>query len=100
MVLDDQHGVTKIDQAVQHVKQLAHVVEMQSRRWLIQDVQRAAGLAFGKFARQFDELGFAAGKRRRGMPQRYVAESHVQQSRMILMNMVNVFQEFKSRSAR
>src|SRR5438034_6763836 len=100
MVLDDQHGVTKIDQAVQHVKQLAHVVEMQSRRWLIQDVQRAAGLAFGKFARQFDALGFAAGKRRRGLPQRYVAESHVHQRRKLLLNLGNVFQEFKRLGAR
>ena len=100
MVLDDQHGVAKIDQAVQHVKQLAHVVEMQSRRWLIQDVQRAAGLAFGKFARQFDALGFAAGKRRRGLPQRYVAESHVHQRRKLLLNLGNVFQEFKRLGAR
>src|SRR5215469_16519937 len=100
MVLDDQHGVAEIDEAVQHVKQLAHVIEMQSRRGLIQNVQRAAGLAFGKLSRQLDALRFAAGKRRRGLPQRYVAESYVHERRKPLLNLGNVFQEFQRLGAR
>src|SRR5215216_6132671 len=43
VVLDDDDGVPLIDQLVQHVEQLACVLEVQPCRRLVQDIERAAG---------------------------------------------------------
>ena len=45
IVFDDQHRVAGLDQRMQHFQQLAHVLEMQARRRLVEDVERAAGRA-------------------------------------------------------
>src|SRR5580704_5089016 len=50
MVLDNQHGVAERDEAVQHVEQFLHVVKVQPGGWLVENIQRAAGLAARKFA--------------------------------------------------
>src|SRR5579862_400689 len=50
MVLDDQHGIAERYEAVQHVEQFLHVVEVQARGRLVENIQRAAGLAARKFA--------------------------------------------------
>jgi len=42
-VLDDDDAVALRDELMQHVEQLRHVVEMQSRGRLVEDVERAAG---------------------------------------------------------
>ncbi len=63
VVLDDQHGIAEVHQAIQDVHELLHVVEMQAGGGLIEDVKSAAGLAAGQLARQLDPLRFAAGKR-------------------------------------
>src|SRR3954453_12443221 len=44
IVFDDQHGITKVDQALQHGKQMAHVLEMQSRRRLVEKIEGASCL--------------------------------------------------------
>src|ERR1700686_202089 len=67
VVLDDQDGVAEVGEAVQDVEKFFYVVEVQAGGWLVQDVERAAGLAFGKFAGEFDALRFAAGKRGGGL---------------------------------
>ena len=79
VVFDDDDGVAAVAQAVQHVKQLAHVVEVQAGGWFVQDVEGAAGVAFGEFARQFDPLCFAAGERYRVLPEADVGEADVEQ---------------------
>ena len=95
MVLDDQHGVSQIHKPLQHVEQFSHVVKMQSRRRLIENVERPARLPLGKLARQLDALRFPAGKRRGGLPQRHVPEPHVHQRRKLLLNLRNVFEQFQ-----
>ena len=45
VVLDHDDRVAQVDQPLQHVEQLAHVVEVQPRRRLVQDVERPAGRA-------------------------------------------------------
>src|SRR5579864_9143369 len=50
MVLDDQHGIAERYEAVQHVEQLFDVVKVQPGGWLVENIQRAAGLAARKFA--------------------------------------------------
>src|SRR6267378_930563 len=46
VVLDDEHGVAEIDEALQDVEQLSNVVEVEAGGWLVEDVERAACLAF------------------------------------------------------
>src|SRR6266478_3479059 len=75
MVLDDQHGVAEIDEAVQDVEKFSHVVEMEARGGLVEDIERAASLALGKLARELDALGFTAGKSRGGLAESDVAEA-------------------------
>ena len=42
VVLDHHHGVALVDELVQHLQQLGHVVEMQAGGGLVEDVERAA----------------------------------------------------------
>src|SRR6185369_433553 len=44
VVLDHDDRVAVVAQAMQHLEQLLDVVEVQSRRRLVEDVQRAAGV--------------------------------------------------------
>ncbi len=44
--------IAGVAQFVQYVQQLLNVVEMQACGWLVQDIQRFAGVAFTQFARQ------------------------------------------------
>src|SRR5712691_6610449 len=75
MVLDDEHGVAEIDEPLQNVEEFSYVVKMQSRRGFVENIKRTAGLALGKFAREFDALGFAAGKSGGGLAESDVAEA-------------------------
>src|SRR6266702_8282251 len=97
MVLDDEHGISEVDQALKNVEKFSHVVEMQAGGGLIEDVERAAGLALGKFAGQFDALGFAAGKRGGGLAERDVAEADFDECRKFLLNLRNVLERSEER---
>ena len=48
MVLDDEDGVAEIGEAIQDVEKFFHVVEMQAGGGLVENVERAAGLAAAK----------------------------------------------------
>src|SRR6266705_5632626 len=95
MVLDDEHGISEVDQALKNVEKFSHVVEMQAGGGLIEDVERAAGLALGKLARQFDALGFASGERGGGLAKRDVAEADFDECRKFLLNLRNIFEKFQ-----
>jgi hypothetical protein len=41
IVLDDQDRVALVHQRMQHLQQLAHILEMEPRRRLVEDVDRA-----------------------------------------------------------
>ena len=73
VVLDHDDGVAVVAQAMQHVEQLLDVVEVQAGRRLVEDVERAAGVALGQFARQLHALRLAAGQRRRALAELDVA---------------------------
>ena len=77
VVLDDQHGIAERNQALQHIEEFAHVVEMQPGGRLVENVERAAGLALGKLAGQLDALGFAAGERRSRLTQLDIARDRL-----------------------
>src|SRR5467141_4328755 len=95
MVLDDEHGVAEINEALQDVEELSNVVEVQAGGGLVENVERAAGLAFGKLARKLDALGFAAGKSCGGLAERDVAEADFDESCELLLNLRNIFEELQ-----
>ena len=78
-MLDDDHRVADAHQELQHVQQAARVFEMQPRRRLVQDVERAAGAPAGQLLRELDPLRLAAAERRGRLAQRHVAEADVLQ---------------------
>ena len=51
---------------------------MQAGGRLIEDVQRAAGVAFGQLQREFDALRFAARECGGGLTERDVAEADIE----------------------
>src|ERR1700740_146179 len=95
MVLDDEHGVAEIDEALEYVEKFSHVVEVQAGGGLVKDVERAASLALGEFAGQLDALGFAAGKRGGGLAEGDVAEADFDESGKLLLDLWDIFEEFQ-----
>ena len=76
-MLDHQHGVAGLDQAVEHEQELAHVLEVQAGGGLVEDVEGAAGGGAGELAGELDALGFAAGELGGGLAELEVAEADV-----------------------
>ena len=73
VVLDHDHRIAGIHQALEHLQQALHVGEMQAGGRLIQDVERAARGALGEFGGQLDALGLAAGEGGGGLTDPHVA---------------------------
>src|SRR5207247_10491579 len=71
------------------------IIEMQSRGGVVEDVERAAGLALGELAGKLDALGFAAGKSSSGLPERDVAEADFDERRKFLLNLRNIFEKLQ-----
>ena len=79
VVLDHDHRVALVHQRVQHLQQLADVLEMQPRRRFVQDIQRPAGGAPCEFLAQLDPLRLAAGQRGSLLAQLHVAQAYALQ---------------------
>ena len=79
VVLDDDDRVPLLDQAVQHLEQHAHVLEVEAGGRLVEDVEGAAGVPLGQLGRELDALRLAARERRRALAEVDVAEAHVVQ---------------------
>ncbi len=79
VVLDDDDGVALIDQALQHAEKDADVLEVQARGGLVEDVERAAGVALGELGGEFHTLALAAGEGGGGLAELDVAETYVLQ---------------------
>ena len=78
-MLDDDHGVARVAQAVQHGEQQIDVLEMQARGRLVEDVERASGVALGEFERELHALRLSARERGGGLAELDVAEAHFEQ---------------------
>ena len=79
VVLDDDDGVARVDQALEDRQQHADVLEMEAGGRFIQDVEGLAGIPFGQFAGQLDTLRFASRQRDSRLAQFDVTQSHVYQ---------------------
>src|SRR5271168_4661898 len=95
MMLDDQDGVAQRYQSLQYVEKFPYVIEMQAGSWLIENIERAAGLALGKFPRELDALCFAAGERGGRLAQGDVAETNFHQRGELLLYLRDVFEQFQ-----
>ena len=77
VVLDDDDGVALVDQALEHVEQLADVLEVQAGGRLVEHVDGAAGGALLQLGGELDALRLAAGEGRRRLAEPHVAEADV-----------------------
>ena len=76
-MLNHKHRISFLHERGKHREQFLNILKMESGGGFIQDIESVAGRAFRKFCRQFDALRFAAGKRRCGLPQLHIPQSHV-----------------------
>src|SRR5882762_2752213 len=77
MVLDDEHGVAGVDEPVEYTAQRSDVVEVQSRRRLVQDVKLAPATFPARerqLAGDLQALCLATRQRGRGLAEPQVAE--------------------------
>ena len=79
VVLDDEHGVARVDEPLQHLEQLLDVREVQAGRRLVEDVERAPGRDLAQLRRELHALRLAAGERRRRLAELHVVEPDVVQ---------------------
>src|SRR5215470_15148718 len=93
VVLDDDHGVAQVYESLQHVEQLAHVLEMQTRGRLVQDVDGAARGAARKLFGQLDALRLAAGERRRRLAEFDVAQADLVKRLQLLFDLWVIFEQ-------
>ena len=80
-MLDHDDGVARIDQAVEYLHQDPDVVEVQTRGWLVQNVQLPAFAFSGlsQLAGDLEPLRLAARQRGRRLPQSEISESDLLQ---------------------
>src|SRR5690242_20634969 len=60
VVLDDDHRVALVNEFVEHVQQLARVLEMKTRGRFVEDIERSPCAAPRQFAGKFYALRFAS----------------------------------------
>src|SRR6059036_3926145 len=77
MVLDDEHGVARVHEPVQHPHELFHVVEVKAGRRLVEDVEHVGGGARAQLGSDLEALGLAAGERGRRLAEPKIAEADV-----------------------
>jgi len=59
-LLDHDAAVALVDQLMEHFEQFAHVLKVQTRGGLVEDVERFAGGGFGQLLRELDPLRLPA----------------------------------------
>src|SRR5687767_14951589 len=77
VVLDHDHGVPGVDQAVEDLDEDADVVEVEAGGGLVEDVELAALTlaSVGQLARDLEPLRLAAGERSGGLAETQIAEA-------------------------
>ena len=92
IVLDDQHGVARIGEIVEHFEQHLDVGEVQPGGRLVEEIERAAGALFDQLAGQLDPLRLAPGKSRRWLAELEVIESHVVQRLQLMPHVGDILE--------
>ena len=76
VVLDHQGGIPLIDQPLNNLHQLFDIRKMQSRRRLIQNIERFTRRSLRKLMCQFNPLRFAARQCKSRLPEADIAKPH------------------------
>gem|GEM_PF-3061300 len=95
VVLDDQHRIAGFNEPVEHREELPDVLEVESRCWLVEDVERAAGPATAQLSGQLDPLGFAAGEGRGGLTEMDIVQADVVQRLQHTANLGHVLEQLQ-----
>ncbi len=100
VVLDHDDRVAQVDEPIEHFEQFGEVVEVQTGRRFVEQVQRLAGVGPGELGGEFHALRFAARKGRRALAEREVIEAHVAQRLQNAANLGNVGEQLDGLAAR
>ena len=95
IVFNDHGGVAALDEFAQDLCQLGNIVEMETGGGLIQDIDGLSGTLSGKFRRQLDALGLAAGELRGGLAELDIAQSHIIERLDLAADGGNIFKKFQ-----
>src|SRR5690625_2996835 len=90
------HGVSLIDQNLQHAQKAMNIFEVQARGRLVEDVNRTSRRAFAKFRSELDALSFPAGERWRRLAEPHVAQAHIYQGAQVPRDRGNCLEELGS----
>ena len=93
VVLDHEHRVSCVDEALEHLDELAHVLEVQARGGLIEDVEGLSRLLTVQLLGELDALRLAARERGRRLAQVDVAQAHVVQGLELVLDLRDVRKE-------
>ena len=94
-MLDDEHGVARIDKALQNLKELFHIVRVETRGRLVEDIDGAPRGALRKLGRELDALRLAAGERRRRLAEADIAEANLAERAELRFELWKVTEEFE-----
>ena len=92
-MLNDEHGVSRVDQPLQNIDQPVHIRHMKPRRGLVENIDRSAGCAAGELRCKLYALRLAAGKRCRALAELYIAKADVHERLHLLADLRKVFKE-------
>ena len=79
VVLNHKDLVALINQTLHHVHQLVDVIEAQTRRWLVDQIEGLAGGPFREFGGQLHPLGLTTGEGWCGLAELDVTQAHIDQ---------------------
>ena len=93
VVLDDDHRVAAIDQALQGGEELVDVGEMEADRRLVEEKERVGLARPGEGRRQLEALRLAAGKRYECLAEPQIAEADLEERRQALPDLGRIGEE-------
>ena len=94
IVFDHHDRIALIDQFMKHFQQLSHILEMQTRRRLVQDIERAPRAPLRQLFRQLHPLRLAARQGRRLLAHLDIAQTHTHQRVHLLADRGHRLEEF------
>ena len=95
-MFDDDYRVAAVREPVENFDEFLHVVHVQSRGGLVEDIESFAGIALAEFGGELDALRFASRKRRRRLSEPYISQSHVLQALDLVVDTRNVAEKLAS----
>ena len=75
IMLDNEHGITRIHKTLKHIYQLCDIGGVQSGRRLVEQIEGPAGRALCKLGGKLYALSLAAGERCGGLSELDISES-------------------------